>query len=71
MVPLRTSARISSLSGIFAFQIGFHGSLVGLDGSLDQQFAVLLGLVLEISRDFDNVPLRAEDSSRQTMPSSR
>jgi hypothetical protein len=44
----------------FAFEIGFHRGVVGLDDGLDEQFAVLLGLVLEISRDFNNVPLRAE-----------
>jgi hypothetical protein len=65
-VPLRISLRrMVSLSGSFAFQIGFHRGLVHFDGSLDD-FRELFGAVLEIAGISTTYPLRAEDSSFQT-----
>ncbi len=40
--------------------------VVDLDGGLDQLLAIFFGLVLEIVGDFDDVPVSAERSSRQT-----
>src|SRR5690606_42048372 len=41
----------------FAFEIGFHRSVVHFDGRFDHGLTVLLGLLLEVSRDLDDVPL--------------
>ncbi|MCY1224944.1 hypothetical protein D9M72_371220 [compost metagenome] len=48
------------IRGHVAFEIGFHRSFVDLDNGLDQLFAIFFGLVLQVVRDFDNVPLSAE-----------
>src|SRR5690606_28668310 len=43
-----------------AFQVTLESSLVDLNSGLDQLLAVFLGLILQIGRDLDDVPLGAE-----------